>query len=90
MSAPLRTCLGCRDRRAQTELIRLQLREGRVVPCEGRPIGRGAYLCPDRACFDAALRRRAFVRAFRSPVHVDERLWDAVEARMSGPDRERR
>jgi predicted RNA-binding protein YlxR (DUF448 family) len=90
VSAPVRTCVGCRGKRVQTDLIRLQLREGRVVPSEGRPSGRGAYLCPDRACFDAASRRKAFARAFRSPVHIDERLWDAVEARRSGPDRERR
>jgi predicted RNA-binding protein YlxR (DUF448 family) len=88
---PERTCLGCRERRERDELIRLQLRGGRVVPLEGRPEGRGAYLCPERACFEAALRRKAFARAFRSPVRVDEGLWTAIEARLSSePDRERR
>ena len=89
MSVPERTCLGCRSRRERDELIRLQLRDGRVVPLEGPAAGRGAYLCPDRACFEAALRRRAFTRAFRSPVHVDERLWEAIEARAAEPTRER-
>jgi len=28
--------------------------------------GRGAWLCADIACFDAARRRRAFGRAFRA------------------------
>ncbi len=72
-------------------LIRLQLREGKVVPLEGLPQGRGAYLCPERTCFEAALRRKAFARAFRSPVRVDEGLWTAIEARLTGgPERERR
>jgi predicted RNA-binding protein YlxR (DUF448 family) len=90
VSTPERTCLGCRGRRARDELIRLQLRDGRVVVLEGRAAGRGAYLCPDRACFEAALRRKAFTRAFRSPAHVDERLWETIEARAAEPSRERR
>ena len=89
MSAPERTCLGCRGRRERDKLIRLQLRDGRVVVLEGPAAGRGAYLCPDRACFEAALRRKAFARAFRSPAHVDERLWEAIEARVAEPSRER-
>jgi len=90
VSAPERMCLGCRGRRDRDELIRLQVRDGRVVPFEGRAAGRGAYLCPDRACFEAALRRKAFARAFRSSAYVDERLWEAIEARSGEPSRERR
>ncbi len=90
MPSPERMCLGCRSRHEQDELVRLQLREGRVVPLRGRPRGRGAYLCPERACFEAAVKRRAFARAFRSPVCVDERLWQAIETRVSEPGCERR
>jgi uncharacterized protein len=90
VSAPERTCLGCRGRRERGELIRLQLRDGWVVPLQGRAAGRGAYLCPERACFEAAVRRKAFARAFRAPAQVDERLWEAIEARMTEPIRERR
>jgi predicted RNA-binding protein YlxR (DUF448 family) len=41
--------------------------------------GRGAYLCPQRACLDRALRKRVFARAFRRTVEVcDEDLLAAV------------
>lgn len=33
---------------------------------------RGAYLCRKQACLDRALHRRAFQRAFRTTVVVDE------------------
>jgi predicted RNA-binding protein YlxR (DUF448 family) len=33
--------------------------------------GRGAYLHPDLACLDLAVRRRAFNRAFKGPVTPD-------------------
>jgi uncharacterized protein len=39
--------------------------------------GRGAYLCPDPACLEAAGKRRAFGRAFRGPATADELLVEA-------------
>ncbi len=90
MSSPERMCIGCRGKRERDELIRLQLREGGAVAIAERPSGRGAYLCPERACFEAALRRGAFARAFRSPSHVDEGLWQDIEVRASERARERR
>ena len=36
--------------------------------------GRSAYLCKSEACLDRALRRKAFNRAFRATVGVDEEL----------------
>ena len=43
------------------------------VVAAGRGLkGRGAYLCRRQACLDRALHRRAFQRAFRATVVVDE------------------
>ena len=46
----------------------------RVVadPTQSRP-GRGAYVCSTR-CLEDAIRRRAFQRAYRRPVVLDEDL----------------
>jgi uncharacterized protein len=65
LSEPVRTCVACRTRRPQQALLRLRRRsDGVVVPAVGRRTrGRSAYLCPARACFDQALRRRALERA---------------------------
>lgn len=65
MSEPVRTCVACRTRRPQRALVRLRRRsDGVVVPAMGRRTrGRSAYLCPARACFEQALRRRALERA---------------------------
>jgi predicted RNA-binding protein YlxR (DUF448 family) len=66
---PIRTCVGCRRRRPQRELVRC------VLPPDGHPVfsrtaaGRGAWLCvPPAPCFELAVRRRAFDRAWRRPV----------------------
>jgi predicted RNA-binding protein YlxR (DUF448 family) len=55
----------------------LSVEAGRVrLAPPGEP-GRGAYLCPDPGCLEAAGKRRAFGRAFRGPAAVDEVFVDA-------------
>ncbi len=71
MAAPERTCVGCRTRRAQHELVRFTLEGVRVVPALPGAPGRSAYLCPGERCLAAAERRHAFARAFRGPVTLD-------------------
>lgn len=74
VATPERTCVGCRRRRAQQELVRLVAQHGHVVPAWPGAPGRSAYLCPDEECLRAADKRRAFARAFRGPVTLDPRV----------------
>lgn len=87
MARPQRTCVGCRRKRAASELIRLTVEAGRVRVAEPGTPGRGAYLCPDLACLEAAEKRRAFGRAFRGPATVDggfvEGFGEACEQRKA-------
>ncbi|MDH6122434.1 putative RNA-binding protein YlxR (DUF448 family) [Kitasatospora sp. GAS204A] len=81
-ACPERTCVGCRKRAAKHELLRVTAVEGVCVPDpRGSLPGRGAYLHPDPACLDLAVRRRAFPRAFRLQGTLDtESLRQRVEA----------
>ena len=60
---PERTCVGCRARATQDELLRViagsggTLEVGRTLP------GRGAWLHPEQACLALAERRKAFAKA---------------------------
>jgi uncharacterized protein len=57
---PTRTCVGCRTARPQHELLRLaSTPDGIRFDHQRRLQGRGAYLCPDPGCLDAAARRGA-------------------------------
>ncbi|WP_083947842.1 YlxR family protein [Thermobifida cellulosilytica] len=71
-AAPVRTCVGCRAKAAQSDLVRLAL-DGDAVVCDParRMPGRGAYLHPDRRCWEAAQRRRVWPRAFRAGRALD-------------------
>ncbi|MER6999460.1 YlxR family protein [Streptomyces sp. NPDC000410] len=65
-ACPERTCVGCRERAAKSELLRIVAVEGACVPDHrGTLPGRGAYMHPASVCLDLAVRRRAFPRAFR-------------------------
>lgn len=83
---PERTCVGCRQRADRDQLLRL-VREpapdgsaDRIRPdLSGSAPGRGAWLHPDAACLDLALRRGGFARAFRGPVDT-ETLREQLEA----------
>jgi predicted RNA-binding protein YlxR (DUF448 family) len=68
-SAPVvRTCVGCREREAKSELLRIVAAGDEVVPDPlGRLPGRGAYLHPSLGCFERAQLRRAIPRALRVP-----------------------
>ncbi|QQR46356.1 YlxR family protein [Myxococcus xanthus] len=65
-SGPVRTCVGCGSRRLQAELTRFVIGPGGAIEVDRkrRLPGRGAYLC-GAGCLTAALKRKAFGRAFR-------------------------
>ena len=69
---PVRTCVGCRERAAKQDLLRVVAQGDGLVPDpEARAPGRGAYLHRSTTCLDTAVRRRAFPRALRVPGPLD-------------------
>ncbi|MET9447524.1 YlxR family protein [Streptomyces cinerochromogenes] len=71
-ACPERTCVGCRERAAKNDLLRIVKSEDACVPDpRGTLPGRGAYVHPALVCLDQAVRRRAFPRALRVPGALD-------------------
>ena len=70
---PVRTCIGCRERTAKRELLRVVAGSDTFDPGSwvvvadpaGTAPGRGAHLHPTAECFELAERKRAFTRALR-------------------------
>jgi uncharacterized protein len=54
---PRRTCIACRKEDLKRQLVRLVYIEGTGVEIDltGKKTGRGAYLCPDEACWEKAI-----------------------------------
>ena len=86
----MRTCVGCRKRDDQAVLLRLvkDKMDGSnavVIDDRRRLSGRGAWLHPQPACMEQALKRGAFNRAFRGqvdPRDVEDRLQALKEASL--------
>ncbi|MEU2119226.1 YlxR family protein [Streptomyces sp. NPDC016459] len=71
-ACPERTCVGCRERAAKSDLLRIVVTKDECVPDHrGTLPGRGAYLHPAVVCLDLAVRRRALPRAFKVQGPLD-------------------
>ncbi|XKF88072.1 YlxR family protein [Microbacterium lacus] len=69
---PVRTCVGCRARASRSALLRVVAIRSHLIPDERATMpGRGAWVHPTDECVDAAIRRRAFVRALRVSGPLD-------------------
>ena len=81
---PQRQCMGCRERRAKKEMIRVvRTPEGNVsLDFGGKMNGRGAYICPNPECLKRAIKSKALDRSLEVtiPDEVYERLAKEMEA----------
>ena len=72
---PVRTCIGCRQAKPAAELLRCRLDADERAVCgalAGRLGGRGAWVCAGSVtCFDTAVRRGAFARAWKRRMDVN-------------------
>lgn len=84
---PIRTCVGCRERRPQSAVVRIT-RSAHGIAVDGASDGRGAWLCRtasgdgvETACLDAAIAKRAFARAWKGAVTSAE--MDTIRERLA-------
>ena len=77
---PQRQCMGCRERKAKREMIRVvRCTDGQVrLDFSGKLNGRGAYICPQAECLKKAQKTRSLDRSLEVPIP------DEVYARLEG------
>ncbi len=81
---PMRQCMGCRERRAKRELIRVVRGTDGTVSLDfsGKLNGRGAYICPDLECLKKAQKSKALDRSLE--VTIPEDVYDRLLKEMEG------
>ncbi len=91
---PMRQCVGCRESRPKTELIRI-VRSEDIVGCDdkesravsvdvdrtGKANGRGAYLCDRLECLQKARKNHGLDRAFK--INIKDEIYDDLERQLS-------
>ncbi len=81
---PVRECVGCRERKEKTALVRVvRSPQGEIgLDRRGKDPGRGAYLCPRAECLRRARKSRALERALGGAI--PEEVYNALEREMEG------
>ena len=81
---PQRQCMGCRERKAKRELIRVVRQPDGNVSLDfgGKMNGRGAYICPDPACLKKVQKSKALDRSLE--VTIPDEVYDRLEREMEG------
>ena len=81
---PQRQCMGCRERKAKRELIRVVRGTDGTVSLDfgGKANGRGAYLCPNPECLKKAQRSKALERSLEVPI--PEEVYGRLARDMEG------
>lgn len=76
---PLRKCIACHEQKAKKDLVRVvKNKENEIfIDQNGKANGRGAYICKSKACFDLAIKKNAFNRAFST--QIDDAIFNELK-----------
>ena len=76
---PMRKCVGCNESKSKKELVRIvRSPEGEIsLDLTGKKSGRGAYICPDAACFKKARKSKRIDKILETPV--PDTVYDEAE-----------
>lgn len=75
---PQRKCIGCEEMIGKKGLLRIvKDKDGNIfLDLTGKKNGRGAYICKDIKCFEAARKKKAFERSLK--CRIPEEVYDSL------------
>ncbi len=67
---PFRKCIGCNEMKDKKQLIRVvKSPNGDMnIDPSGKMAGRGAYVCKNQKCFEAAFKSKRLEKAFKTKI----------------------
>ena len=80
---PMRQCTGCREMKPKKELIRVvKSPDGEIsIDFKGKKPGRGAYICPDMACFKKVKKSKVLSKTF--DIEIPDEIYEELERQMA-------
>ena len=83
MHIPQRMCVACRQMKEKSELIRIVRSDDAIMlDKSGKKGGRGAYICKNEECINAAKKRRALSKHFKTAV--PDSIYDEIVGAIAG------
>ena len=89
MSVPMRMCVGCRDMKPKSELLRFvkEAESGEAMFDQNQKIlSRGIYVCNTEKCIAAAKKKKAFERFFKNKSY--DTLYESLIENLKGKGNE--
>ena len=67
---PLRTCMGCNEKKPKKELIRIvKNKDGEIlVDRTGKAEGRGAYICDNIGCLEKVVKSKRLEKVLENEI----------------------
>jgi predicted RNA-binding protein YlxR (DUF448 family) len=67
---PTRMCVGCNEMKEKKQLVRIVKTPDKsyVIDRTGKKSGRGAYICPNKACLEKAIKSKGLERSFKEKI----------------------
>ncbi len=75
---PLRQCIGCRQMKAKSELVRIIKTPDNEIYLDktGKMNGRGAYICLDSDCYNKAVKSKGIEKSLK--MAIPEEIYEAI------------
>lgn len=81
---PIRTCLGCYNKKNKTELLRIvKTSDGNIkVDITGKSEGRGSYICQDIECLEKLIKSKRLNKVLKTNITetIYEEIRKAIES----------
>ena len=75
---PIRTCLGCYNKKNKSDLLRIvKTSDGNIkVDITGKSEGRGSYICHDIECLEKLIKTRRLNKALK--INITETTYEEI------------
>lgn len=79
---PLRTCMGCNEKKPKKELIRIVKNKENEISVDrtGKAEGRGAYICGNIQCLEKVIKSRRLEKALET--QISEEIYEQLRGGM--------
>lgn len=79
---PLRTCMGCNEKKPKKELIRIVKNKQNEISVDrtGKAEGRGAYICDNIQCLEKVIKSRRLEKALET--QISEEIYEQLRGGM--------
>lgn len=79
---PLRTCMGCNEKKSKKELIRIVKNKQNEISIDrtGKAEGRGAYICDNIKCLEKVIKTKRLEKVLE--VQISEDIYEQLRGGM--------